>query len=1114
MNSKLPSGTVSFLFTDIEGSTKLAQKYPDAMPALIARHNEILEVAVSDNNGHVYQYAGDSYLIAFPKPEDALKAATEAQRQLQSEKWSPAPIRVRMGLHVGFADLIEEEYRGYLTMARVQRVMSSGHGGQILLSLDFTDQVREELPPNTSLQDLGKHHLKDLNQPEHLFQLAGDNLPSNFPPLKSTPMATSNRVEGFSLLDHLVEGQLIGREKEITQLEAFWKRAEAGEGHLVLISGEPGIGKTRLVEELTALALLRGGQIMEGHFHPELGVTYLGFREALQEYLRSIPAEQVDEIIGASAPELIKLVPEVESIIGPVTPNPPMGELEAERLRLFDHVTQFLIRLAKKAPILFVLEDLHWADGPSLAFLHFLLRNTHQLPVLVVGTYRESEVDPVRPFYESLLSMNRDRLYTRVALHGLGNKIVEKFVSNLLDGPVEKNLVSAIAKDTEGNPFFMEEVVKGLVERNHLNNKSGKWRLDEEIEQFIPQSIQIALGKRLDSLSTDTKKTLSFASILGREFDTDILLFMSTLEEDPLLDALDEALKAQLIIETRAHGRDTYRFSHALLSRVIYEGINPRRRMRFHQQAGEAIESVHSENMKEQIEALAYHFSHSSASAAEKAVKYGLQAAEKAVTVYAHEQAIQQYTEVLEALHDLDDPLLEARTWELMGDANMRLYYVKEAIEAYENALNTLDESSLVKGEEFCRLSYKLGELITRELNDPGRARKYLERALSSSASSFESPLRVKCLAALAVCNVQEGNLDEAQAQAQKAIDLAEKLEFSEGLASGCGALCNVFEARGDLAAYAQTSEQQVAALDQSGDLYGIFDAYFHMIMISNRRGKYDQAEHFALEGLELCRKFNAPGWEAPILAAYIIALNYAGRWEEALKHGERVMPLFDRVGCSNCFMIIFWNLADIQAKLGNFDQSMQFINNAIDIMRQRDDPPEIENIWNFFVHVFKSEWGSAWRLVKKRKAAGYPLLGVTSTVMSMWTWTVPKVGVYADKIEEALLFTTKASELFQKLKVPYGLAKTHFAFGLANSQQKKWNEAIADFEQALNIYRELKHPWDIANTLYEIGSVYSAEGKKEGTKKAREVFGEARSLYKNLNAQPSIEKVNALLKP
>ena len=1112
MNS-LPTGTVTFLFTDIEGSTKLAQQYPDFMPALLARHHEILNRTIEARNGNVFQIVGDSFCAAFHTADDALNAALDAQRLLHNEAWSPAPIKVRMGLHTGFAERHADGYRGYLTLARVQRVMSCGHGGQILLSLDMTEQAREQLPQDAGLRDLGRHHLKGITQAEHLFQLVTDDLPANFPPLKSTPVAPSMRKEVFSLLDHIVRGQLIGREGEMSELEGFWNRAERGEGHLVLLSGEPGVGKTRLVEEITAFSTLRGALVLEGHFHPELGVTYLGLREALQDYLRSLSADQARAAIGSTAPELVKLVPEVEAIVGNITPNPPMGELEAERLRLFDYVTQFLIRLTKKTPMLFVLEDLHWADGPSLLFLHFLLRNTRQVPILVLGTYRETELDPVRPFYETLLGLNRDRLYTRVALHGLDAKNVERLVAALLDGPVEASLVSAITRDTEGNPFFIEEVVKGLVERNSLRQERGVWKPIEEAEHFIPQSIQIALGKRLETLSEDARAALSLASVLGREFDMDVLLNMSEWEEDRMLDALDESVKAQLITELRIHGKETYRFAHALLAQVIYDAINTRRRARFHQQAGESLERVYARKPEEQVEALAYHFSRASSSAADKAVTYGLRAAEKAVAVYAHDQAIRYYTEVLEALHDLDDAQTEARAWELMGDAKMRLYYARGAIKAFEKALSVLEKAKLADGYEYCRLSSKLGELIIRERKDSKRAREYLERALASPAAPPESPQRAKCLAALAICLLEEGSLEEAQAQAESAIKLAERLQYSEGIAKGCGALCNVFEARGDLVSYEQTSERQVAALDQNGDLYSIFDAYLNIMTLRGRRGDYERWEHFALAGLDFCRKFNAPGWEGTILSSYLYLLDFTGRWDEALKHGERVLPLFERVGCSSCFMYIYWCLADIESKRGNHEQSRQYSKSMYDIKDQlRWGDPAADIRWNFFEHVFRSEWDSAWELVERFRAEGYPVLGITSTSMWLWSVKVAEVAARAGHLEEAQYLAKEALLLFQNIGAPAGLAESHLALGLVHAGHEEWDEAITEFGQALDLYRALNHVWDIASTLYELGTVHAARGNEGDKDKVRQEFNEALKLFTELKAQPVVDKVQAAL--
>jgi len=1114
--SSLPSGIVTFLFTDIEGSTKIAQGFPDESEELFARHNEILNQSIEKHNGYIFQIVGDSVFAAFQDPEDAMNAALNAQRVLGTEPWSPAPIKVRMGIHNGPAQLQEmssdSPYLGYSTLALTQRVMSAGHGGQILLSHGYAERVRERLPEEIGLRDLGRYQLKGINQPEHLFQIVTDDLEVNFPPLRSTLVKPSHRGEVFSLLDHIIRGQLIGREEELSQLESFWKRTERGEGHLLLLSGEPGIGKTRLVEELAAFAGLRGGLILEGHFHPELGVTYLGFREALQDYLRSLPPEQARDLIGSSAPELVKLVPDVGSIIPDITQNPPMGELEAERLRLFDHVTQFLIRLTRKFPVLFVLEDLHWADGPSLMFLHFLLRNTRQIPVLVVGTYRETELDPVRPFYETLLGMNRERLYTRVALGGLDDGKVARLVSALLDDSVEEGLVKAITRDTEGNPFFIEEVVKGLVERGALKREAGVWKLVEGADTLIPQSIQIALGKRLDSLSEDARGALSFASILGREFDLDILLEMSAWDEDRMLDALDDALKAQLITEVRAHGRDVFRFAHALLSQVLYVGINTRRRARFHQQAGESLETVHAKRIDEQIEALAYHYARAPLKVADKAVSYGLRAAEKAVAVYAHDQAIQHYTEVLEALHDLDDPQTEAQAWELMGDAKMRLYYVNEALTAYESALRVLESNALNESPEFCRLSYKLGELIIREQNDAKRAREYLEHALASPFATPESPQRARCLATLAVCLVQEGSLDEAQEYAQNAVDLAEKLDYSDGIASGCGALCSVFEARGDLTSYAQISERQAAALDQSGDLGGIIDAYFHMIEVGNHRGDYAKVERYAVEGIELCQKFNAPGWEGPILSSYMGSLNFTGRWSEALDHGKRVLPLFDRVGCSSCFMFIFLGLADIEAKKGNLEQAQEYFKSTMNIKSQLNFDPANHLRWEFIGHVLMKEWEPAWMVAEKYRAAGYPLISITPASMWVLSSWLPETYIRAGKIEAARQYIAEALPKYQEQNIPYFTAICHFALGLANAAQNLDDKALRKFEYALSIYRDINHPWDIANTLYEMGITHVNRNKEGDMKEARQKFEEASEIFTELEAQPSIDKVNAAL--
>lgn len=239
----IPSGTVTFLFTDIEGSTKLAQQYPDAMPALLARHHEILHQFIQAHNGYVFQIVGDSFSAAFHSASDALNAALEAQRFLHHEAWTPAPIKVRMGIHTGEAQLnVDNLYSGYTTLACTQRIMSAGHGGQVLVSNATQQLICDSLPDGSTLRDMGERRLKDLIHPEHLYQLVVPNLPADFPPLKTLDVYRHNLPTQLT--------SFIGREREISEITKL-----IAEHRVVTLTGSGGAGKTRLSLQVGAECL-------------------------------------------------------------------------------------------------------------------------------------------------------------------------------------------------------------------------------------------------------------------------------------------------------------------------------------------------------------------------------------------------------------------------------------------------------------------------------------------------------------------------------------------------------------------------------------------------------------------------------------------------------------------------------------------------------------------------------------------------------------------------------------------------------------------------------------------------------------------------------------------
>src|SRR5215207_2015738 len=230
----VPTGTVTFLFTDIEGSTKLAQEHPDSMPSLLARHNELLKQAIEGHNGFVFQVVGDSFSASFPHARDALDAALDAQRSLHRESWRPAPIKVRMGIHTGQAEAQENgEYQGYLTLSHVQRLMSAAHGGQVLISQAAQELVGDELPEGVTLRDMGERRLKDIPRPEPIYQLVIAELPGDFPPIKT-----------LDVYRHNIPAQMtsfIGRQTEMAEI-----KQALGAYRLVTLTGSGGSGKSRL----------------------------------------------------------------------------------------------------------------------------------------------------------------------------------------------------------------------------------------------------------------------------------------------------------------------------------------------------------------------------------------------------------------------------------------------------------------------------------------------------------------------------------------------------------------------------------------------------------------------------------------------------------------------------------------------------------------------------------------------------------------------------------------------------------------------------------------------------------------------------------------------------
>jgi ABC-type oligopeptide transport system substrate-binding subunit len=523
------------------------------------------------------------------------------------------------------------------------------------------------------------------------------------------PLASALADQGaaeLSSLDRIVRGRLVARERELAEARQIWQRAAGGEGQVLLISGEPGIGKTRFARELMAQARFAGALVLLGECYAEGGAPYTPLAQVIQTALDPSSLGNPKGLTTSVIADLLTLAPALRTDYPDVPPNPPL-ELQAEQQRIFEHVVAFLAELSHRAPVLLVIDDAHWADSATLALLRHTARRSRRLPLLIVLTYREIELDEARPFNTVLFDLNRERLTTRLKLTRFDRAQTRSLLATLFQEEITGDFLDGIYRETEGNPFFIEEVCKALIEEGKLSRSSGRWQRPAMSELEIPQNVRLAIQARVSKLSAAAQDTLRLAAVLGREFEFDTLRAMSDLDEDALIEALETAQRAQLIDEAprstgqAAHGV-FFAFAHALIPTTLHDGLSGLRRQRLHRRAAQALERVSSQaNPAEDFAAqLGRHYAQ--AGEGEKAIPYLLKAGDQARSVYAYEEAIGHYQQALAFLKEQGAIGLAqaARTAMNLGTLHHTLFNFDRSRAAFQEAFELWQRVKEVQAQQ------------------------------------------------------------------------------------------------------------------------------------------------------------------------------------------------------------------------------------------------------------------------------------------------------------------------------------------------------------------------------------------------------------------------------
>jgi serine/threonine protein kinase/tetratricopeptide (TPR) repeat protein len=551
--------------------------------------------------------------------------------------------------------------------------------------------------------------------------------------------SSSSQDKELAVLDRIVRGRILGREDEFNDVRTLWLKSISGQGQTVLISGEPGIGKTRLMREIATNAGVSGGTSLIGECYAESNAPYNAFsqiiRQGLQRYHQNgnrFPDAVLDDLLNLT-PDLRHTYPDIDS-------NPKLDP-ETEQQRLFENLVVFCDTIARESPLLLVIDDAHWGDGGTLAMLHHLIRRTQSMPLMILVTYREIELKDARPFNEMLLELNRQRMGTRLKLKRLDRKQTHQMLKAIFAEEISEEFLDGIYRETDGNPFFIEEVCRTLVENGDLYYEEGEWHRPSMEEIEIPQGVQIAVESRLEKLPPEHQEALRMASILGREFEFEILLGSLDLDEDTLIGALETAEEAQMIMEVDSYDQVTFAFVHALVPSAIADSIRTLRRRKMHRRAAQAIETVSPED----YESLAYHYSEAGNNV--QAYLYFVKAGDRALGAFANQDAENFY---LSALDLVEDPKEEASLQLTLGQSltyqtkyQEALKAWQKAIDLYQNmdeydkvaelyarsALTMWEDGNTIAGIEFCRQGLSV---VDDKANGPGYARLLSETSRAS----------------------------------------------------------------------------------------------------------------------------------------------------------------------------------------------------------------------------------------------------------------------------------------------------------------------------------------------------------------------------------------------
>jgi DNA-binding SARP family transcriptional activator len=880
----------------------------------------------------------------------------------------------------------------------------------------------------------------------------------------------------------------VGREPELAALLGGLDDAFAGRGGLFLLSGEPGIGKSRLAEEVVRHANARGARVLIGRCWEAGGApAYWPWVQSLRAYVRASDDAALSAQLGAGLAELVQIVPELRERFGAL-PEPRAPESDGARVRLFDATAQFLRNASERRPIVLMLDDLHAADEPSLLLLRFLAQELGSTRVLVVAAYRDIDPIPGKPLTEMLATVIREPFVRRLKLAGLSESEVAEYVGAAAPEIASAERVAVLHTETGGNPLFVGEIVQLLAVEGVRSESAG------EVNLAIPQTVRDVIARRLGHLSQDCNRILVLASIIGREFDLGTLARMGDVSENELLDQLDEAMTARVISDL-SPGTARLRFSHVLIRDALYDGLTSARRVRLHRLAVDALETLYGDDSGPHLAELAYHSV--GGRDLDKGLYYARRAGDRALALLAYEESARLYRMALDTLELVASQDEKARCDLLLrlGEADARAGDTPAAKRAFLESARIARDLALPRELARAAAGYS-GRIVWARAGDDDWLVPLLNEGLAALGDE-DVELRVRLLARLAGALRDEHSRDRRDGLSSEAVELARR-------AGNAAALAHALDGRAAVIVAPDTVDEclalgtelcEVAA--RIGDMERVVAGHSHRIIAQLQLGDVRGAQADLATASRIAEELKQPAqlWQYCASRAMLaLAAGELTRGEalvsEAFALGERAQP----TAAIPVYELQRYTLCDFRGSLPDVEAGIHHLvakyparlvfRCALALLharleRTRPATRELDALSeaDFSALPFDQEWLYAMSLLAETSA----LLGHPGSAAVLYRLLVPWAALNVADVGEGIRGSVARY------------------LGMLATTVEQWDDAELHFEKALALNASMgARPW-LAHTANDYARMLRTRDGRGDDKRANELLETAVRTYGEL---------------